>query len=1529
MASLLRSCKFVRYFAGFARNFALGTGRQDAFEPPAFNSNPNLYTGLAIRALATQTANVRHDNSLERSIRRLDQDARRAGRISRRELDEVLEEIKQTRSATSSQSLMVIRCCGSLVPEELPENEHQFSPNDFLAELERKGVEPNRVTYQRLVARHCQQGDMEGAARILQIMRDQQQPVNENVFNSLVMGHAQAGDMESARGILGVMKQAGLEPGPDTYTALLAGHAKLGDMEAIRAILAECEAQQVELLDRDLLSVLHSLATAGHTEHVPELMGHLKRQPGYNQDCVNLILRLVNAGQEDVGLQLLGTLSPITRTNADSQQEQIPTGAFFVKQLVKANRPVETIVRICKHMRDSGLHSRALLVAMEASLVANNVATSMALANALKTEGLPLRQHYFWPLLACHTKNKNSQGLCDVLRDMQTLGVLPLRDTLREYVVPGLPGNPENKVSQLRAAGISSGSAACSVALNLLADNSLKDAADIMTQYKATYGFQLFRKAVTQAFVVNPDVPTLIRVLQALLSSPRAPATEETEEETEESAPVGQDPSEMTGRLVLDCFKALRTNKVATLQAILEGLVESGLGISASIAEQLQENLGAELTPELSNLLSKLTSGTLIPQIPVSDEQTQSPNVDGRDLESLLKTLEAKGLPTRNVRRQLLQHYCRTRNLEKAVETQKILESEGFVFPPITTALIMDLYCHHEKLDEAVASYKLLRERDPEFQLDSFKTLRFATLLINNNKLEEGEALLKALPPRETNQEQADRNSFALRAQAWRLLNSLAEQGRADDLQRVFEALVGGGHFPVTNGLVESGLGISASIAEQLQENLGAELTPELSNLLSKLTSGTLIPQIPVSDEQTQSPNVDGRDLESLLKTLEAKGLPTRNVRRQLLQHYCRTRNLEKAVETQKILESEGFVFPPITTALIMDLYCHHEKLDEAVASYKLLRERDPEFQLDSFKTLRFATLLINNNKLEEGEALLKALPPRETNQEQADRNSFALRAQAWRLLNSLAEQGRADDLQRVFEALVGGGHFPVTNNELACRLIQAEDPAALQKITDLSTQVHGEVNSLYDLVLAFVECGRVRQARRILETPGLRSRPFRLSAACQRYSEEGQVASLEGLVEATKDMNHIDRANIYLHLLNTYCKTGDADKALGLWTQAQEEDVQPSDEFLIKLGALLQQQGKQVPFTIPKVEQAPEEAVKVKPSSRHVKPLKPSPAAIDSSSEHALLRQAVRVKDLDKALDMKRIMEGQGKLLSVRDSSMLVESLAAENRIGEASKVVNEMLSRSIYPLPRVFRFVLNKLALAGDVDAIANIGTKLDDEKKKLVSFDNRMCNAHIVAGKAKEYLAGIGKSLDAATTPEEIARFSGSFPRGGAIVASLAQKFAAKGDTAPINVLWMHFFVTGRSNEAGELWNKYLTQTPRLMFQWVCQTARRTESPVLAADLFAVLASSESATSGARGNALSCLLDVLSSQQRYEEALAALTAAQKDVGLDYVNRTALQRLKTGLEEQGKTFPFTIPSKSASKASSSSSSDDEEQRH
>lgn len=175
--------------------------------------------------MATNNIPTRVDNDIEKHLRRLDNDVRRMGRISRRDLEDVLEEIRSQQSATSSQSLMIIRCCGNLVSEEMPEvrtklvgeiwktlkainvpmdishynallrvyleNEYNFSPTDFLADLESESVEPNRVTYQRLIARYCQQGDIDGATKILEIMREKNLPVNEAVFNSLILGHSQ------------------------------------------------------------------------------------------------------------------------------------------------------------------------------------------------------------------------------------------------------------------------------------------------------------------------------------------------------------------------------------------------------------------------------------------------------------------------------------------------------------------------------------------------------------------------------------------------------------------------------------------------------------------------------------------------------------------------------------------------------------------------------------------------------------------------------------------------------------------------------------------------------------------------------------------------------------------------------------------------------------------------------------------------------------------------------------------------------------------------------------------------------------------------------------------------------------------------------------------------------------------------------------------------------------------------------------------------------------------------------------------
>jgi hypothetical protein len=77
---------------------------------------------------------------------------------------------------------------------------------------------------------------------------------------------------------------------------------------------------------------------------------------------------------------------------------------------------------------------------------------------------------------------------------------------------------------------------------------------------------------------------------------------------------------------------------------------------------------------------------------------------------------------------------------------------------------------------------------------------------------------------------------------------------------------------------------------------------------------------------------------------------------------------------------------------------------------------------------------------------------------------------------------------------------------------------------------------------------------------------------------------------------------------------------------------------------------------------------------------------------------------------------------LSVGDLSALVEGLVRSDRCGEASKVALGMLEKGIYPVSRVLRFLVNRLAIAGDIDtltAIGNLLTSVSIAKYFLLAF------------------------------------------------------------------------------------------------------------------------------------------------------------------------------------------------------------------
>lgn len=1213
------------------------------------------------------------------------------------------------------------------------------------------------MTYQRLIARYCQQGDIDGATQILEFMREKQLPVNENVFNALINGHANADDLDSAVGIISVMTQAGLEPSADTYTTLLCGFARKGDVDSINKQIQACEEKEIHLLDKDYLEIVYALAVNGHEDKIDSIIEKIQKSPGYNQDSVNVILRLLNKDKINTALAVLKTMPRNKKTDG----EYTDAGSFVLKQLVKACKSIEQVLDVCQTLQNSNLHTKPIIVALEESLIQKNSKLSLDLLRELKKRNQEVRQLFFWPLLAAAKDENEVFEIIKVMKNEFQMDITAM--TIRDYIVPKLnEKNYDQKVAALRNNGITSAKSCIAVAFDAVKNNDLEAAAQILSSQDAYISPGLFRKILLGALLSTKDYDNYGKILRSIYEgAPRLDKLnqrDEVEEDGgEEVAAVESDnkpESEeklgpaIIGSIALDALVNVRHNKLEIFEQILKTLVAQGLSISNSKAERIQNYIGERMTTEISGLLGKLASGELEP-VPIqkhvikSSGNNQPISVDY--LERIITRIEEKGGNAKGMKKQLLIQAIRSKDLEKTEQLIEKLKSEGYTIGSGAYALLFELYATSDKIDEAKKIHEQIKSEDPEFIIDGIKAVRFVQALINQDRYEEAIKFLEE----NKREEMSEIPNFTYNTTCWRVLNGLAEKGDILNLNKLFNALIDN-NFAIANNVL----------------------------------------------------------LGPLIKV-----------------HVMRN-------EIKEALD----------------------KFEEIVTKH---------------------------------------------------------RSTPWK-------------------------------NELACKLIEAEDAENLQRLTDLSTDVHGEVNSLYDLVFSFIECGRIRQARKILETPGLRSRPYnRFSNVCERFAEMGKPTMLEGLVEATKDLNHIDRSEIYLSLLQTYIKNKDTDKCLEMWTKMQEDNAIPSEEFLIKLATYLEEEGLEVPF------QKPVTAINIPKKEKIEKkeePKKEVKKTLDQNDPLANFRKAIRDRD-DSVIEkftQQQNYKNKMKDMTIFEKSKVVEAVVRLDRIDEANELVLKMLEESQHPRLNVFRFYLNRVASKGDIETLEKVGSKIDDELKKELSFDNRFCHSFVTSGKIDDYIKRLEDRIDAAKTPEEIADAEFKFPRGGAIgllesnpeildrYEIIARKYAAQNILGPVNVLWIHEFIKGNDQKANKIFKEYLSSTPRLMFHRIVQKARENNDLKLVENLISQLKNASHVTEGALGNVYSAMIDINVAKGDTQVILDSLKAAVDAVCLENINTTALQRAKETVEKAGKTFPYKIPEKKSkqqdsSSSSSSSSSDDE----
>ncbi|KAM7385366.1 hypothetical protein PAMP_001453 [Pampus punctatissimus] len=734
--------------------------------------------------------------SFDRALTKLDNSVRRTGRITKTLLLRIFHATCRTGYPSGNQALLLLRSCGSLLAE-VPlkertdlahriwdkleqlgtkydvshynallkaylQNDFKFSPTDFLAKMEAANVQPNRVTYQRLIAAYCQNGHIEGASTILGFMKTRGLPITEAVFNSLITGHARAGDMEGAKNILSVMQGAGIEPGPDTYLSLLNIYAEKGDLDSLQETLKEAESAYCSLMDKDIMQIIFTLAKAEHQQHIPEMIKHLKQEMGYIPDAMNLCLSLITEGLEDTAFQILKTFP---------KNEDFETGNFFLKHCIAMDTSLEKIVSYCKYLQESNLHSAPFTFTLYCALELKKTEVCVELMKVFKEHDLPIRTHYFWPLLTQHVKDNNIAGMLEVVKDMRDLGVAPDIDTLYNYIFPLFP-DVEAAVKALKDVGIPLESEGILTAeiRSMAVNNLAKLYARMSDPSFPQLDINNFRNSLIKGFRRFDDVELMAKITELLYKDERF---------SKENLKPTITASSFLYSLIENVVEEGVQVPKDKLQQYLNQLQTKNIIISRKIYRDIQNLLLFHHLPELAEDLKALEESGDQSAIPVA--ATPRNNRTGSIvLEKKLAELKADNKPIRSVVKHIIHSLCAEENLQHALEVKKQHEDE---MTQGSYATLINLCCRHNNVEEALNLKREMSHKDSSAVLDISKYLALVRVLSKNGKVEEAVDILKEMKEKEV---VLNNNHIST---LFHILNTLVANGGIPAIKRLQDAI--------------------------------------------------------------------------------------------------------------------------------------------------------------------------------------------------------------------------------------------------------------------------------------------------------------------------------------------------------------------------------------------------------------------------------------------------------------------------------------------------------------------------------------------------------------------------------------------------------------------------------------------------------------------------------------------------------------------------------------------------------------------
>lgn len=572
--------------------------------------------------------------------------------------------------------------------------------------------------------------------------------------------------------IVASMKESGIEPTFETDFNILRSHARHGDIAAILSELPSLKLNGFHLQTHHVLQLIYDLAVNGHSAVCNRLFGLLQKGSYYSRLVANTVSRLIHLNQDDVAYSLIKTLPKQLMTSHENIVE------YFLDRIMKKNRPFKDVATICFRIQEDELHSNPLEIIYPKIIDPKLCNELWTIIRERKSKGLSAVEDHFRSFFV----SSNETDVCETLRIMaRDFDIKPTVDFLTEVVIPKLDHlSPIDIVNTLLSASVTPTHTALAVIHHCLQYNQFREAVDLMKQFNLSLRMNLYEPLLISVFKTTRDIDSYVQFLRAQYEY-----YEPMNDAVKVSTNVASRADAIGSILFSTLIEISPKDRVEILTNVLKGMIDQGIGISYMQAKQI-ENVQPS-TKEISKYLEQLTSEQL------NLKPIQKPNLKIHSTSKRLENRAAVKLPVNKF--ELLSSYRRENENNKFEELLEQLESEKTDISPKVYEHLIQIKLKEKNLDKVFDIYDKCKARKSDFYLYQETIIQIVSLFIDYGRVDEAVQFL----------EKTKRNNnmhFGASEPQFKLLNRLAEEGRATEVCKIFNSLIENRHIPINGKLV-------------------------------------------------------------------------------------------------------------------------------------------------------------------------------------------------------------------------------------------------------------------------------------------------------------------------------------------------------------------------------------------------------------------------------------------------------------------------------------------------------------------------------------------------------------------------------------------------------------------------------------------------------------------------------------------------------------------------------------------------------